>query len=111
MRDNQDIGKHNRRIDIEAPQRLQRDLGSKFRPVAKIEESTSSLSHCSIFRKITSSLTHEPYRPSFRNTSIQHVEQWLVIKLGHSIKPIKNLKDMESLLGCENPELPRDPLF
>lgn len=55
----QEIGKEDRRIDLDSSQRLQRDLGGKLRRAAQLQQRIA-LSQRSIFRHVAPGLPHEP---------------------------------------------------
>ncbi len=62
VRNHQNIGKQDRRIEAEAPDRLQRHFRGEFRSEAKIEKAARFLPHRPIFRQIASGLPHQPDR-------------------------------------------------
>ena len=60
VRDDEDIGKEDRRIEAKTADRLQRHLDSQVRIVAEIQEG-SGLGPCRpVFRQIAASLSHQP---------------------------------------------------
>ena len=62
MGNNQNVGKDDRGIEIEAPDRLQRHLGGMLRCKAEIEEAAGLLTQRAIFRQIAAGLPHHPER-------------------------------------------------
>ena len=62
MRHDQDVGKEDRCVEIEAAHRLQRHLRRKLRREAEIEERTRRLPRFPVFRKIATGLPHDPDR-------------------------------------------------
>ena len=76
-RHDQNIGKQNRRIEAEAPHRLQRHFGGKFRIEAEIEKAAGFLPHRTIFRQIASRLPHHPDRRHCFALAVEHAQQRL----------------------------------
>ena len=62
MRHHQDIGKQDRRVEPEAPDRLQCDLCRTLSVKAQIEEPGRLLADCPVLRKVAASLPHQPDR-------------------------------------------------
>src|ERR1700728_642056 len=62
VRYDQDVGKQDRRIEAEAPDRLQGNLGGAFGIEAQIEKARRLFAYRPILRKVPSGLSHEPYR-------------------------------------------------
>ena len=60
--DHQDVREHDRRIETEPPDRLQRHLLGKPRRVAEVQERAGLFPDLAIFRQITSRLAHDPDR-------------------------------------------------
>ena len=78
MRHDQNIRKQDRRIEAEAPDRLQRHFGGKLRIEAEIEEIAGLFAHRPVFRQIPPGLPHQPDRRRPRSPMIEHVEERLV---------------------------------
>ena len=76
LRHDQDIGKHDRRIETEAADRLQRYLRGEYRIKTEIEKTASLFPNGSVFRKIAPSLSHQPDRRSGVSVVRQRAEQW-----------------------------------
>src|SRR6266705_5032783 len=62
MRNDQDVGKKDCRIEPEPPDRLQRDLGREPGREAEIEKALDPPPYLPIFRQIATSLPHQPNR-------------------------------------------------
>ena len=62
MRNHQDVGEQDRRVEPEAPDRLQRHLGGELRRETQIEETAGLLAHRPILRQIAAGLPHQPDR-------------------------------------------------
>jgi hypothetical protein len=62
MRDHQNIGKKDGRVETEPTNRLQGDFGRQFRIKAEIEEVLSALAKRPIFGQVTAGLAHQPER-------------------------------------------------
>ena len=62
VRDHEDVGEQDRGVEIEAPDRLERDLGRGFGRIAEIEEAARLGAKLAIFGKIASRLPHQPDR-------------------------------------------------
>ena len=60
--DDEDVGKKDRGIELEPPQRLQRYFGSQFGRIAKIEKAAGLFPHRTIFGQIAAGLPHDPDR-------------------------------------------------
>ena len=58
----QNVGEDDRGVEIEAADRLQRDLGGEFRREAEIEEAAGFGAHLAVFRQIAAGLAHHPDR-------------------------------------------------
>ncbi len=61
----EDVGEQDRRVEAEAPNRLQGRLDGEPRRVAKIEERGCRRAQLPIFRQIASGLPHQPHRRAF----------------------------------------------
>jgi hypothetical protein len=75
----QDVCEQDRPIHLVAPDRLQRRFGGEGRGIAEIEEVTRTGSHFPVFGKVTSGLTHHPYRNGIDAFTVQHSEQGLPV--------------------------------
>ena len=60
IRHRQDIGKQDRRIQIEARQRLQGHFARQLRVLAQLQEAARTTPCFVVFGQITSRLTHQP---------------------------------------------------
>ena len=75
MRHDQNIGKQDRRIEIEPPERLQRHFARQLGIIAQIKERSGLRPQLPVFRQIASGLAHEPDRAPFRLAFPKNVEQ------------------------------------
>ena len=78
IRHHQDVGEQDRRIEAEAPDRLQRHLGCQHRVVAKVQERARRRPGPAIFRQIAPGLAHEPDRRALQRFAFQGPDQELV---------------------------------
>ena len=83
--DHQDVREDDRGIESEPADRLQRDLGSKLRREAEIEEAAGLGAHLAIFRQIAAGLPHHPHRRNGLSLAGQHVDERLRHRLGHGL--------------------------
>ena len=74
MRDDQDVGEHDRGVEAEAADRLQRHLFGKTRRVAEIEKRTRLFAGLAIFGQIASRLPHDPDRQRPDRFAVEHAE-------------------------------------
>jgi hypothetical protein len=72
VRHHEDIGKKDRCIETETPDRLQGNLGREFRIVAKVEETAGLLASSAVFRQVAPSLAHHPDGRGKGHLSFQH---------------------------------------
>ena len=79
LRNQKDIGKKDRHIKAEAPDRLQSHLGGKFGIIAQLQKIPGLRPRCAVLRQIPSRLTHHPDRRDPKDLSGQRAHQ----KLGH----------------------------
>src|SRR5690606_34805940 len=73
----EDVGKQNRRVEIEAMQRLQCNLGCKFGRKAEIEKASGSGANLAIFGQVTARLAHDPHGGSWLAVAQNRIEQGL----------------------------------
>ena len=76
--DSQDVREQNRCIQIEAPQRLQRDLAGQLRVLAQVEKAAGLLAQRSILRQVTTGLAHEPDRGRIDGLARQRAQETIV---------------------------------
>ena len=74
VRHDQNVGEQDRRIEAEAPDRLERDFRRQFRREAQIEEASGTFAQRAIFRQITPGLAHEPDGWRGLRVAGEHVE-------------------------------------
>ena len=72
--DEQDVGEEDRRVDAEALDRLQRDLGRRVRVLAELEEAEAR-AHRAVLRHVAARLPHEPDRRVRRGLAETRVEE------------------------------------
>jgi hypothetical protein len=68
---------------------LERYFSRKLRIEDKIEETTSLLPQCAIFRQIASGLAHQPDRRWLSRATIEHIENEFIHAQGLSGLPTK----------------------
>ena len=78
IRHHQNIGEQNCRIEIETPDRLQRDFGRQVGRVAQIQKGSGRLPQFPVFRQIAPGLTHEPDRRRRYRFARQHAQNRLI---------------------------------
>ncbi len=102
----QQIGKENRRVHIDAPHRLQRDDGRQLGRAADLEQRVPA-ANLAILRHVAASLSHEPHRsaidrltPAGFQKSVVHVGGIVLqgpAKAGHYVQWLKPDTDVQWL--------------
>ena len=87
VRDDQDVGKQDRPVEAETPDRLQRHLGGGRAVIDQIEEAALFRPQCPIFGKIAAGLAHQPDGGRITAFPAQHGEQWFIDSRSHAGLP------------------------
>jgi len=77
VRDDEDVGKKDRAVETETPDRLQRHFGRRLGIVAKLEETALGFPQRAIFGQIASGLAHQPQRGPVLPRPAQRCQQAL----------------------------------
>ncbi len=74
VRDDQDVGEQNRRVETEPADRLQRNLGGELRRKTQIEHTADIFADRHVLRQIASRLAHHPDWRHSLSLAIQYFE-------------------------------------
>jgi hypothetical protein len=78
VRHREDVGEQDRRIEIETPERLQRDFAGQFRIAAQAHEVARLLTQLAVLGQIAAGLPHDPYRCARHRLAQQRAYQEIV---------------------------------
>ena len=75
VRHDQDVGKQDRPVEPEPPQRLNRDLGGGLAVIDELEKAALVRTKFPIFRQIAPGLTHQPHGRHRLAVTFERVEK------------------------------------
>ncbi len=87
VRNRQDVGEQNRRVEIETAQRLQGYLAGELGVFAQVEKTACLLARGSILGQVTPRLAHDPDRRGVGGLAQQSPDQAIILQFwqGHQI--------------------------
>ena len=80
VRNRQDVGEQNRRIERVARERLQSDLARELRRHAELQEAAGARARRAVLRQIAAGLTHHPDGRAVDGLSQQRAQQQIVLR-------------------------------
>src|SRR5215470_3023718 len=90
MRDDEDVGEQNRRIEPETSDRLQRHLGGQAGRETEVEEASGLGPQAAVLGQIASGLTHQPDRRYGLTLACQNVQERFATALVHTL-PLQSI--------------------
>jgi hypothetical protein len=87
IRDRQDVGEDDRRVQREAAQRLQGHFAGQFRRLAQVHEAAGLRARREVFGQVTTCLAHDPDRRAVDRLAAERPQQEIVFELHGVVVP------------------------